>query len=106
MKIVTWNCQGAFARKAERIFSDAPDIAVIEECSKRATEVVAYEGYRARWFGRNANKGVGVFCRKDWKLRLLGQPEQTWDRCVESSGLGKVYAHRGVGMRGKVEAAG
>jgi exonuclease III len=78
MKIVTWNCQGAFTRKAERIFSDAPDIAVIQECSNRSAEIVAHEGYRARWFGTNANKGLGVFYRKDWQLRLLAQPEQTW----------------------------
>jgi exodeoxyribonuclease III len=78
MKIVTWNCQGAFARKAERIFSDAPDIAVIQECSKCATEAGTYEGYRARWFGKNTHKGLGVFYRKDWRLRLLAQPKQTW----------------------------
>src|SRR5277367_3953047 len=105
MKIVTWNCQGAFARKAERIFSGAPDIAVIQECSKRSTEMVAHEGYRARWFGTNANKGLGVFYRKDWKLRLLAQPKQTWiDRCIQGSGLGDVHADRGLGVRGKGEA--
>ena len=78
MKIVTWNCQGAFARKAQRIFADAPDIAVIQECSKRSAEMAAREGYRARWFGSNTSKGLGVFYRNDWNLRLLAQPEQTW----------------------------
>jgi exonuclease III len=78
MKIVTWNCQGGFAKKAEHIFSDAPDIAVIQECSKRSAETVAYEGYRARWFGKNASKGLGVFYREEWKLRLLAKSDQTW----------------------------
>jgi exodeoxyribonuclease-3 len=86
MKIVTWNCQGAFARKAERIFSEAPDIAVIQECSKRAAEMVEYEGYRARWFGRNTSKGLGVFYRGDWKLRLLAKSDQTWIVPLEVEG--------------------
>lgn len=32
MKIVTWNCQGAFRRKAAPIAQFRPDLAVIQEC--------------------------------------------------------------------------
>ncbi len=71
MKIVTWNCQQAFARKAERIFCGAPDIAVIQECSKRSTEGLAFDGYSGLWVGENLNKGIGVFCRAGWRLRAL-----------------------------------
>jgi exonuclease III len=78
MKIVTWNCQGAFAGKAERIFSGAPDIAVIQECSQRSAEMVAYEGYRAQWFGKANSKGLSVFYRENWKLRLLAESDLTW----------------------------
>ncbi len=71
MKIVTWNCQQAFARKAERIFSGAPDIAVIQECSKRSTEMLAFDGYSGLWVGENLNKGIGVFCDKRWTIHAL-----------------------------------
>ena len=73
MKIVTWNCQQAFARKAERIFSGAPDIAVIQECSKQSTEMLGFDGYSGLWAGENLNKGVGVFCKAGWSLRALGR---------------------------------
>src|SRR5437899_2078635 len=71
MKIVTWNCQQAFARKAVRIFSSSPDIAVIQECSERSAEMLAADGYAGRWIGDNRNKGVAVFCRKGWRLRSM-----------------------------------
>lgn len=32
MKIITWNCQGAFRNKADAIFVHKPDILVIQEC--------------------------------------------------------------------------
>lgn len=76
MKIVTWNCQQAFAWKAERIFSSAPDIAVIQECSKRSTEGLAFDGYSGLWVGENLNKGIGVFCRAGWRLRALRSREE------------------------------
>ena len=32
MKLITWNCQGAFRKKAEIILTLNPDILVIQEC--------------------------------------------------------------------------
>ena len=32
MKIMTWNCQGAFRKKAEFILPLRPDILVVQEC--------------------------------------------------------------------------
>jgi exonuclease III len=75
MKIVTWNCQQAFEKKAERIFSGSPDIAVIQECSKKSAERPP-NGYVAQWVGGTASKGLGVFCREDWSLRRLGRPKE------------------------------
>ena len=76
MKIVTWNCQQAFERKAGLIFSGSPDVAVIQECSKRSTET-PFHGYAAQWVGSISNKGLGVFCRKDWGLRRLAEPKES-----------------------------
>jgi exodeoxyribonuclease III len=78
MKMVSWNCQGAFAGKSASIFSECPDIAVIQECSKVAAQSDAYDGYNAQWFGDDKNKGLGVFHRKEWTLHLLAQPNQKW----------------------------
>jgi len=32
MKIITWNCQGAFRRKVGNILAFLPDILVFQEC--------------------------------------------------------------------------
>lgn len=82
MKIVTWNCQQAFARKAERIFSGAPDIAVIQECSKRSTEIVGFDGYSGLWAGENLNKGIGVFCKTGWSVRAFAVRKKSGARWV------------------------
>jgi exonuclease III len=72
MKIVTWNCQQAFARKAVRVFADSPDIVVVQECSRQsveAVEAVEYEGFAGVWAGGNPNRGMAVFARKGWSVR-------------------------------------
>jgi exonuclease III len=72
MKIVTWNCQQAFLRKAGRIFSNAPDIAVIQECSERSAGMTAVDGYAGEWVGDNSNKGMAVFWGREWSLQRHG----------------------------------
>jgi len=71
MKIVTWNCARGFAKKAEHIFSGYPDIAVIQECSKKSTEKPAIEGYVGHWVGDEGspNIGMGVFHKAGWSIR-------------------------------------
>jgi exonuclease III len=64
MKIITWNCQGAFRKKVDFILALKPDILVIQECehpdkllfdnkTKKPTDVL--------WFGDNHHKGLGIF---------------------------------------------
>jgi exonuclease III len=73
MKLTTWNCARGFAKKQKVIFSnDGPDIAVIQECSKKSTETVLPDGYSALWVGDNLNIGMGVFYKTDlWSVRRL-----------------------------------
>lgn len=64
MKIITWNCQGAFRKKIEPIARAAPDVAVIQECER--PDLLAFpEGLPAptacAWTGLNRWKGLGVF---------------------------------------------
>jgi exodeoxyribonuclease III len=71
VKIVTWNCARGFAEKSQHIFFGSPDIAVIQECSKKSTENSAIEGYVGHWVGEkdNLNIGLGVFHTAGWRLR-------------------------------------
>ena len=82
MKIVTWNCQQAFTRKAARIFFGSPDIAVIQECSEKSAGMLAADGYAAQWIGDNPNKGMAVFCRKDWTLRSIARSSDSLPKWI------------------------
>ena len=83
MRIVTWNCQMGFDRKADALLSLNPDVAIVQECSEKSTVTFQQHGYETLWFGSNSNKGVGVFCRKGWSIRALPQPQQKWIVPVE-----------------------
>ncbi|MSP14749.1 MAG: endonuclease/exonuclease/phosphatase family protein [Chloroflexi bacterium] len=64
MKMVSWNCQGAFRKKAERIARYQPDIAVIQECECPARLTFAPDiphPTACLWFGASPSKGVGIF---------------------------------------------
>ena len=83
MRIVTWNCQMGFDKKVEALLSQNPDVAVVPECSEKSTVAIERRGYKTLWFGSNSLKGLGVFCRKDWSIRALPQPQQKWIVPVE-----------------------
>lgn len=64
MKLITWNCQGAFRKKAHRLIDLQPTIAVIQECecpSKLRFPVDSLLPDDFLWQGDNLDKGVGVF---------------------------------------------
>lgn len=74
MRIITWNCNMAFRKKADYVLTFDPDIVVVPECecidklkfpagTKKPTSIL--------WFGRNLNKGLGIFSYGTTKLRLL-----------------------------------
>ena len=63
MKIITWNCNMAFRKKANHILAYKPDILVVPECEHpdklkfsndipKPTDIL--------WFGENKNKGAGA----------------------------------------------
>ncbi|MFN8444321.1 MAG: hypothetical protein U0175_26295 [Caldilineaceae bacterium] len=73
MKLITWNCQGAFRRKAQLISQMAPDIAVIQECEspaklRWAKDVTQPNDYL--WYGLNPSKGIGIFSWTDWTFAV------------------------------------
>lgn len=59
----------ALARKAPSLLALNPDIAVIQECSKKSVDVLHSHGFSGLWFGANPNKGLAVFCGKEFTLQ-------------------------------------
>src|SRR5687767_10997939 len=74
MKIATWNCNMAFRKKAEFILAVKPDILVVPECEhpgKNLFSAGTAKATDALWFGRNQNKGLGIFSFCDFKFTVL-----------------------------------
>lgn len=68
----------ALARKAPSLLALNPDIAVIQECSKKAVDFLNSHGVSGLWFGANPNKGVGVFSCKEFSLQSVDKPFGKW----------------------------
>ncbi len=76
MKIITWNCQGAFRKKVEAILLLHPDILVVQECEhpdKLNFNASIRQPNDLLWFGDNQHKGLGVFSYSGYKFQLLDQ---------------------------------
>jgi exodeoxyribonuclease-3 len=74
MRLITWNCQGAFRKKADFILPLQPDILVVQECehpNKLKFSQTNKEPNDFYWHGDNANKGIGIFSYSDYKFELL-----------------------------------
>jgi exonuclease III len=72
-----------FDKKADALLSLNPDVAVVPECSEKSTGALRQRGYETLWLGSNLLRGLGVFCRKEWSIRALPQPQQKWIAPVE-----------------------
>ena len=86
MRIVTWNCGMALARKAPNLSALNPDIAVVQECSKKAVDVLSTHGFSSLWFGADPNKGLAVFSGKGFTLQAVDKPFGKWVIPVRVSG--------------------
>lgn len=74
MKIITWNCNMAFRKKALHILKYKPDILVIPECEspeKLESDPDFPKPGCVIWHGQNKNKGLGVFAYGKIHLELL-----------------------------------
>jgi len=73
MKIITWNCNMAFRKKAKLILAHKPDILVVPECEhpeKLKFEIDLLQPTDSLWFGNNTNKGLGIFSYGNCRLQL------------------------------------
>ena len=73
MKILTWNCNGAFRKKIELLQQIEADIYIIQECENQQQSKGAYEAWLPNliWKGNNKNKGLGVFAKNHYQLEQL-----------------------------------
>ena len=73
MRILTWNCQGAFRKKYERIAQLAPDLAVIQECEHpdKLTWKNGSPPLSSLWFGEKPTKGLGIFSWTSLRFNAL-----------------------------------
>lgn len=86
MKIVTWNCNGAFRKKFNFISAFEADLYIIQECENPAeTEHKEYYEWSQNylWVGDTKNKGLCIFARPEIKLEKLDWTNKFNDHFVK-----------------------
>lgn len=71
MRVVTWNCNGAFRKKFHLLENIRADLLAIQECedpSRSNREFIDW-ARNYLWIGKNKNKGVGVFSSIEFSLK-------------------------------------
>lgn len=74
MRIVSWNCNGAFRKKFESLDYLQADILIIQECEDpQGAKDASYVNWASNylWTGNNKNSGLGVFAKNNTTLKLL-----------------------------------
>ncbi len=74
MRLITWNCQGAFRKKADFILKLRPDILVIQECEhpdKLKFSPATPKPTDMYWHSDGGKKGIGIFSYSKYKFELL-----------------------------------
>lgn len=73
MKIIHWNCQGAFRNKHSKILTHKPDVLIITECenpSRLKFGELLPKPKDYFWYGDNPHKGVGFFFYNETKYNI------------------------------------
>lgn len=84
LRILTWNCQGAFRKKYPRVAELAPDVAVIQEC-EHPDRISWKQGNPPRamlWFGESPTRGLGVLSWGELELRTAEVYDRSIRHCV------------------------
>ncbi len=86
MKIITWNCNGAFRKKFEYISDLNADIYIIQECENPIeSKDDKYQEWAKNyiWIGDNKNKGLAVFAKPEIRLEKLEWTNQYREHFVK-----------------------
>jgi len=83
MRLITWNCKGAFARKHPSIAALRPDILVVPEAERfnALGHAIGCPPVRSHaWIGENQNKGLAVVSYGGYSLRVheAYEPRHRW----------------------------
>ncbi|NAS31567.1 endonuclease/exonuclease/phosphatase family protein [Flavobacteriaceae bacterium R38] len=74
MRIITWNCNMAFRKKAMPILIEKPDILIVPE-SESPEKLKFKEGTPLPndifWYGDNPNKGIGVYSYGNYTISKI-----------------------------------
>lgn len=73
MKLVTWNCQGAFRKKIDFIYEWRPDILIIQECEhpdKLIFGPSVPEPTDVYWYSDSGKKGLCLLSFSEYKFEL------------------------------------
>ena len=76
MKIITWNCNMAFRKKADVILAYLPDVLIVPECECVERLVFSPDTQKPSdvlWFGTNQHKGLAILAYNNLKLTLLDE---------------------------------
>lgn len=74
MRIIEWNCQGAFRLKNKDILALKPDILIVPECeqeNKLKFGLLTPQPNDFLWYGDTGKKGIAIFSYSNYKFRLL-----------------------------------
>lgn len=77
MRLITWNCNMAFRKKANRILEYEPDILIIQESeniNKINIDDFIIKPKQSFWFGDNDNKGISIFNFSSIKMEQIEIP--------------------------------
>jgi exodeoxyribonuclease III len=73
MRLITWNCKGAFHRKHDFVATLRPDILIVPECGKTSCVMQPFDSAPVQsfeWFGSNPRKGLAVISYGDYSLEV------------------------------------
>lgn len=74
MKIISWNCNGAFRKKFHALLEFNADIYIIQECENPAeSKDLEYKSWAKNylWIGDSKNKGLAVFAKEEINIQPL-----------------------------------
>lgn len=86
MKIITWNCNGAFRKKFHALLEFNADIIVIQECENPAeSKDLEYNNWAKNylWIGDSKNKGLAIFAKEKINLQPLDWTNNFKDHSVK-----------------------
>ncbi|MDR3578114.1 MAG: hypothetical protein P4L50_29970 [Anaerolineaceae bacterium] len=96
MKLLTWNCNGAFRKKAAAILTSQPDLAVIQEC-ENLSKLGQIKDFpvptEQHWNGVNPSRGVGIFSYGEYRFSLYKNYDADIQYCIPIQVIGPQSFH-------------